>query len=229
MYKATIDLGKITDSMHIKFSVILEDDKSYIVRKFNFNGGNYLTVVPHPFITIDINTKEDRKGDGWDAGKSININRIQQFQVVRALKSAREHLSVKDMYFTDNGKLLINKNVASKYIEKIILNNKVIMLYPAIVEDDNSGEQWEGIAFMINNISTFTYLTISELESLIDTISKIDMISLSLHLINTAKLNEAMEFKSSEPRTFDKPVPDEEIAEARSQPTQTTIIPKEIK
>ena len=61
MFKTSISLGNITDSMKLSFVLIVEeeDDTNAIKRrenvtlsKFNFKGTNYIKFNPHPYVVI---------------------------------------------------------------------------------------------------------------------------------------------------------------------------------
>ena len=68
MQKATIELFKVHKSFTVKFSLVTKDDNTdsfkKLVNKFNYGGNEYIKITPHPFVTIDITTKADKKEGG---------------------------------------------------------------------------------------------------------------------------------------------------------------------
>ena len=102
---------------------------------------------------------------------------------------------VKNLFYYDSydgqNKLVINKDIASKYVDQFHCNNKVICIQPSVViETETNNAEYEGILMAINRYDNYTYLTYTEIEYLLYELKRIDMHSLCLQLINTALMLE---------------------------------------
>ena len=62
------------------------------------------------------------------------------------------------------------------------------MLLPSVVEDPENHVQYEGITFMINELSNYAKITYQEFESMVEYIDRLDFDSLAIQLVNTALL-----------------------------------------
>lgn len=196
MYKASIELCKV-GSIKLKFGLIIhgDNDTKYntkLVSKFNYLGSDYLRLNPKPFITIDISNKDEV----WTANSMVNLNKISLYFLIKALsKLIKEYKEIKDLYYYQNGQLVLNHEAASSIYKDITANNnKRIRLVPAVIPDDNNSEKfYEGCILCINSYDNFAYISFSEMEYLLYELTHIDMNSLSLQLINTVSLFNNME------------------------------------
>ena len=64
------------------------------------------------------------------------------------------------------------------------VSQKTCLFMPAVIEDEETKEQFEGVVLMINSPDNYCYLTFEELEYLCDTLERLDFDTLTLQLIN---------------------------------------------
>lgn len=215
MQKATIELFKVHKNFKVKFSLITKDDDpnsfQKLLNKFNYKGNEYIKITPHPFITIDITTKEDKK-DGWNSNQSFNMNRKELFSFIMKLKNlVRNFISHKSLFYYDqNGLLMVNQQEANNIKETIIAGNKRILMQPCVVDNEEDKQRYEGMFLFINSIDYYSYLTYFEMQYLIQELDRIDINALTLNLINTVIMNEHVEAKELE---IKKPVITEQSEE----------------
>ena len=189
MYKASIDLGRVNPQISVKFNMILDDGDVKtpirLVNKFSMRGNTYLTINPHPWITIDINGRHRRSDDSYDPNNTVALTRPYVINVCRMIERAIESMSTEDLFFYKDRILHINKEVATRCLFKTcIKNGKYIAMCPMVVNDKQ--DQYEGLGFLINTTSNYASMTLDEAEYLLDLLRGIDMYSLSMQLINTA-------------------------------------------
>ena len=84
-----------------------------------------------------------------------------------------------------------------------------------MVENDEDHMSYEGVFMSINTIDNFTYLTYSELGYLAYELSKIDIDSLTLQMINTVYLMKEMESKEIIKKQPVVEIPDNEIIDVK--------------
>ena len=239
MFKTSISLGNITDSMKLSFVLIVEeeDDTNAIKRrenvtlsKFNFKGTNYIKFNPHPYVVIDI-SKKGEKGENWDRNNTVTINRQTRFKLVRELKTLfnecirNEHEIYKK---NSNGKLTIDTEIRKKYIKVIHTGSKCINIIPAIYKEDDTDinrdlYECPGIVLMINNIANYCKLTFDELAYLIKRLDTIDYDSLSFQLLDL--YHKHKDEKITEMK-IDRPVP--EYKNNETEVKSKTSVPKVI-
>ena len=211
MYKASIELVRINKMMRIKFGLIMEGDVrnqfQQLISRFNYSGNDYFRINPKPFVTIDISSKLD-KGEEWTSNRMVTLNRMSLFFLIKSIERLAENfVKVKNLYYMDNGKLILNRESASNVTETIRCNNKTVRIQPCVVPSDNNDDSdvYEGCAFFINRVENFAYLTYQELTYLLYELKKIDMSSLSLHLISIVT-QENLITREKESEHIDHPV-----------------------
>lgn len=191
MYKATIEIGRINKSLKLKFGLIINSEtekQSYnkLVNKFSYMGNTYLKITPRPFVTLDISSKND---DGWNSNQMVNLNKLGLFSFTRLISQLiKEFREIKDLFYYENNKLILNNEQAKKITKNMISSNKYIRVQPCVVPDDEiEGKRYEGCIFCINTYDNFCYMTFSEMEYLYYELSHINMLELSMNLLNTVK------------------------------------------
>lgn len=195
MYKASIDLFKIGKSMKIKFGLIIHGDNgdkiNRLINKFNYMGNDYFKVSPTPFITLDI-SDNSTKTEGWCSNNMVNLNRYGLYRFVSNLKRLVYDMNSpanQGLYFISNGHKIVNKNIVNLCRKTFrVSNDKVISMEPCVVVDENV--EYDGCILYINSYSYYTYLTLEEMEYLLNELDKIDLDSLSLNLIQLLKIHD---------------------------------------
>ena len=121
---------------------------------------------------------------------SVSLNRLGQFKFIQSLKKFIYNFSsYKNLFYYENGKLVVNQSLINDVSINISTNSKMIRLQPCVVPDEENQETvYEGAIFFINNMQNYAYLTYDELTYLLWEIEKIDMTVLSLQVINIVKL-----------------------------------------
>ena len=233
MYKVLMDYEKVNKNMKLKFGLILSDNnKNFnlkLLDKFNIDGADYLKISPHPFLTIDISTKDDRKGN-WSSAKSISLNRLNIFILKKRLKEALKNLLTEDLFEYYNDKLVLNKAIARELTIKFRVNNKYMLIQPIVVPDEeNPAIEYEGLCIMINNVENYNLLTIEEAEFLIDILEHIDLMSLSLQVINTAmmmKNKESIKLNIKSNRLITEEISKEQVTANFTNKKEENVIPE---
>lgn len=209
MDKVSLSLGRINSSMQVKISLVLREEKPIpgqeLISRFEVGGNRYILVNPHPFITIDISNKKDLRENGWDPNNSINLTRPYVRLVIKALQDSLDNLRIPDMFYYNDGKLMVDKAKAAKYVEKVVVRNKYLKVFPVVISDETDKDEYEGLAFMINDTSHFCYMTIEECELLIDILSNTNMTQMALSLMSIAS-----DMKTAELRKIERSFPKEQ-------------------
>lgn len=193
MVRGTIEIAKITQNFTLKFGLILEDDAEIIrfkapnklISKYQFDGNDYLRISPHPFIVMDITSKEDRKNNDR-LGHSVTLNRRVLFAFIMKLKKLiASYTEKKDLFYYDNDELFVDREISTQITLRCIANNNnVILMQPCVVVDEEHPlEKYEGCAFCINRYANFVFLTYMEMGYLLYELERINMTQFSLDLI----------------------------------------------
>lgn len=233
MYKASIEIGRVNKMMKIKFGLIIRSDEetkfksTKLVSKFNYGGNDYLRINPNPYIILDISSYMN-KGETWSSNQSVTLNRYYLFRFLQGLrKLINDFQNCKNLFYYQNKELIVNNSVADMITISIpTAGSKTIMMKPCVVPDEesNTNNVYEGCIFYINNMENFAYLTYTEMEYLYYELSKIDMSSLSLHLITIVK-----EFENQKSETLTSPTSSQGEIDSEieiSTPSAVTIIKK---
>lgn len=194
MYKVTYSIGRINRYINLKFSITLRNSKGIdSIRKSIYNGNQYLFINGlYPSLTIElIDEVKDMSTKIWTTNRSVSLNR---FNAIIFVDYARSLLSkfceLRNLFgYDENKRLIVNKDLAWEN-RKVIQTEygKTIMLLPSVVEDRDTHIQYEGVTFMINELSNYAMLTYQEFESMVNYIDRIDFDSLAIQLVNAALL-----------------------------------------
>ena len=193
MYKVTYSLGRVNRYVNLKFSVTLRSSKGVdSVKRSNMYGNQYLFITGlYPTLTIELSDElKDENTRIWSTGRLVNLSKLTAITFVKSGRLLLEKFkSLKNLFGYQDGVLLANKDLAWENREVIQAEyGKAIMLLPSVVEDQDSHVQYEGITFMINELSNYAKITYQEFESMVDYIDKLDFDSLGIQLLNTALL-----------------------------------------
>lgn len=186
MYRAIIELFKI-NTLKVKFGVVLRQDVvspnvqiQPIISKFTIEGNDYLKIAPHPYVTLEI-CDDDRSYNS-----SITFNRYYLYLLIKTLKKcAIQFINNKELFFYMENKLIVSET--SETFTASSASAKKIKIKPSVITD-NTGKEYEGVILYINSMSSYTYLTYTELEYLINELNKIDMTQLSFECIKMATM-----------------------------------------
>lgn len=240
MYKASLNMGHINKYMTLQYNLIIRNDdmvkRMVNTREFDAvefytgrNGMEMMKLAPHPFLNIDLYNRD--RGGVYDDNLTVNITTTTLFMLISKLKKIIQGFKVKNLFFTNGGKLGVNKSIAVQLNQYVRTPTKTIKLAYAVVPDEENKEiEYEGIAFMINTVDNFCYMTYHEVEYLLYLLEKIDMTGVALHLINTYILHLVMNSVRKEETQY-RPFP---VDEKASTPVPETPVytkinpPKEI-
>lgn len=228
MYRASIELAKINSSMKLKFGlVIVSDDEikfpnNKLINRFSYNGNDYIRINPRPFVIIDISSNLMNKGEGWNTNQSVSLNKYYLFRLIQGLRRLiKEFIEIKNLFYYRDGILTVNNDLSEKMAIHIpTTSSKIIRIQPTVVPDEENPELfYEGCIFFINTMDNFAYLTYTEIEYLLYELNKIDMTSLSMHLIEIVHI-----YKNENVETIKKPPSKEVKIEEIQSPSSVTII-----
>ena len=175
------------NTLKVKFGVVLRQDVvspnvqiQPIISKFTIEGNDYLKIAPHPYVTLEI-CADDRSYNS-----SITFNRYYLYLLIKTLKKcATQFINNKDLFFYMENKLIVSET--SETFTASSASAKKIKIKPSVITD-NTGKEYEGVILYINSMSSYTYLTYTELEYLINELNKIDMTQLSFECIKMATM-----------------------------------------
>jgi hypothetical protein len=223
--KTSMELFKVHKNFTVTFNLIVENDEENknfgdCVNKYSSLGNEYLKIVPHPFLTIDISSRQEVKSEGWHSGLSFNLNRRDTFSFILDLRyiSRIMHEKINQLfYYNQNEVLQINLEEAQKYKRLTQASSKQIIMIPSIIITGENEYRDKGIIMAINSYTNYTYLSIDEVDFLLFELSKVDFSGLTLQLLNTYKLTREMEAKEipkSQPVAEEK---EEEIIDVKKK------------
>lgn len=197
MLTLSYEYGKVTPTMKIRLSVMVDDEKDFALKKGNkikvvdrskFMGVEYFRVAPHPYITIDISGTKDKNEDSRNPNLRVNVNRLYKHILTAKIKKliACYTESERLFYYDTDDKLKTEKQEALKYLQEIRLSNGfIIRLAPTVVYKDpeNPNSACEGAFFMINTPDNYCTLTLDELCGFYDMLVGINMDSMAMELL----------------------------------------------
>lgn len=199
MYKATLDLGRVNKYLKLKFSLVIKGEKYLpLLNKFEMNGNDYLKISPIPMVTLEIKSNADRKEE-WNPNRSLCFSKVTMFLFCKRLKEIiHSFKAIKELFYYEGDRLTVDKNLAHKVVEQAKVGSKTCMFLPIVIEDEDTHDLFEGVVLLINSADNYCMMTFEEMEYLAEYLSKIDLDSLSLELINTVVMTHGMAKKKLE-------------------------------
>ena len=206
MVRATFELFRVHKSCKVSFGIVLKNDltggnTSYgnqqVVSKYNIRGNEYLKIIPHPFINIDISNYMDKRDDRYNINLNFTLNRRDLYLFLKVLKDVNKIMDekVSELYYYDDKEdLQINKEKSEEYKRGLKCSNKGVILQPTVVLYDEISEKRDiGVTLAINYYANFIYLTLEDLKYLTHELEKIDLNILSIAILNSSELLKYME------------------------------------
>lgn len=189
-------IGKIK----ITFNVIVNEEKHSIpgslrqfppnIEKYYYNGETYINVSGAPYVKLDFSSQYEKRQLGLNKNRYINLRKIDMFKIRKGLSQyLNAFLKYEKEIFTvsENGDIVLNKELSSSFIYTETLNSKVLKIEPAVIVSDavdsDDARRDKGFIMYINNISDYVNLTIEELEYLYYTLRNIDMNTMAYQAI----------------------------------------------
>jgi len=190
--KVLIDLPTVCKNLILRIRIRYLNNDIYSVTKQKYNkkqaksklvigsnsSGTYLLGSPSidfPFII---------RGDNGEQ-IPIYLQPIHLYGLNDKLKFYLDNFKTKDLYFYNNGILYCNKDIASKFLDKILLHGIVFTIGYCVVQDFSNSEtnpiSYEGIYMIEEKSGVYIQMTIDELKTLIKIIDSIDMAELCLN------------------------------------------------
>lgn len=236
-HKVTVGLFDVHRYFKVSFVVFLdyidtsENAGKYqfkpLLSRFQFNGNEYVKILPRGFVSIDITSNLDRNEE-FDTGRFFSMSGIEMFFFIHGLEKLISVYSDKNikLYYIDSedDELVLNTEEANKHEISIrVKGNKIVKMVPTVVEQDNI--QYEGCCLYINSLANVSYLTISEMLYLLEELKKINIPQLTMETIILYHMVDNKDMDKVEmPK---QPLLVEDTAEEEVVDTKTTLIRKE--
>ena len=190
MEKVNIELPQINKNLRWIVSVTLTGDhlqknngiEENLCSKFEFKGSLYTKICPRYALNIKKKTPKQETFN-FENNLFIPSSFIQSF--IRALDDVINGFNMRDLYYYDNtGKLIVNKELSKRNEIKFpVLKSEARFLYTVVEEDASNevsrGNEYEGVAFIVNDYVNFVYITYDELRNMRDILRSTDMYNLS--------------------------------------------------
>lgn len=185
-------LIEVNKFVKLKIGMVVKsdtEDQNYrfkVINKFSYYGNEYITITPRAYVTIDLSSALD-KGERYSPNSSVNLNKMDLFKFCERLKRLLSIFQEEvDLFYTINGTLTLNSEKGFDAREVFMTREKKsVVLSPCVVHDEENTEiVYEGIVMCINSFDNFAYLTYEEAKFMLDTLTKLDLTSLGMQMLN---------------------------------------------
>lgn len=194
----------------IRIHVKLQDDNFNYYNEFKYNNKIYSRLEPGVFLTLEMN--KDKGSFAPD--KNILITQVNINSVLNAFKTVQESIYEQKIFGKRDNEIFAYEDMVKKYTVKIVLprSNYAMIIKPSVVYDENE-ISYEGVRLFLNKIENIINLTIDEFETVIHTLSQIDLFQYSQLLLNYIaikyptglKPEQKKEIKKRDPIDWDSP------------------------
>ena len=185
--QAAITIDRI-QNVRIRFVLPLNhiDDKmtKKTISAFTYGDRTYLSIIAHPYVTIEIIEKGDPSEVKLD--KTIKLPKAYFFTFLRKLNLFIQQFQDPNLFYVDRNRFLVNNDLAKKYTMTHLSYNKSIQFIHAIVRGETEGEDRPGARVAINRVNNYTLLSYDELCWMYGSLSNIDFTSTTLELCRMA-------------------------------------------
>lgn len=170
-----------TKELLLRLHVVINDDQRSAHNEFTFADKTYTKLDPFTFLTLEI-----IKQDGvYDPSTSILIGQgtINIFE--KAFNKVLNNIYTQEIFANKGEEIIAYQDMVNKYTEKIVVprSNTGVIVKPAVIYDENE-VSYEGVSIYINKLDNVASLSINEFESLVYTLSKVDIFTYSQMLLN---------------------------------------------
>lgn len=159
--------------------IIYDNMSNYKNRKISEN----IKLSFKSYLTLEENNNSD-----WSSKVNIQINDYTLPTIYKKLKKIKKWFTSKkneDLFYLEDGKLMLNKEMATdkKFIKIINCGfNNVLKIIPAVISDKET--RYEGILIFINTDEKYFEMTYTELKTLIYKLKKINLYEAGLAMLN---------------------------------------------
>lgn len=200
MYSATIDIVKI-GNLKVKFSLVLLDNEdpkkktgnSSVVSKLMKGGNQYLKFQSKGRLVLEYVTD----AANWAITNQIGFTRVHFYSFLRKMRVFVYNFQIPNLFTYGMGnRLLLNREISDQNKLVYQTTNRACMLEYSVVQDQQNQEiEYEGCILCINQRGNAIFLSYDEISTLMDILARVNFDSLSMHLIEGAKLYENLPAK----------------------------------
>lgn len=179
-----------TESLLVKLSVTLLDgkDTNAIYSIYETDIYDYITVNLMAYVVIQYKPKFDVIG--WDVSRSIRVNEMSIFTLIRGLKDFYSIYQKEDLFtYYKSGSIECNAT-ENDTVSIALFNNQFIELKPSTIIDPVTNEVLPGIIMNINNSDNKVQLSSDEFEAFMYRMSQINIQSEAMNLVMMSMLME---------------------------------------
>ena len=187
MRRTSLDLQTISQYIHIKVGLILDDDNPNTrfanstkpIGLFTAGNNQYLTLKPHPYIILEFKSRD--KSDN-SIPFTVNLNNIGKIRLERTIDRILPQLYDDKLFFMDkDDNLRINLVKAKSITTTIALpNNSTITIKPIIFDDDI---EEVGCVAIENQNGRSAIMSIDELDMICACMTTINLYTLGLQML----------------------------------------------
>lgn len=167
--------------LSVRIHVKLHDDNFNYYTEYTYNNKLYAKVDPCVFITLDMSKEKDN----YSHDKNIMITQLNINSVINAFKTVQKNIYEQKIFGKRDNEIIVYSDMVEKYSFKLLLprSNNAMVIRPAVVYDENE-ISYEGVRLFLNKTENTVDLMIEEFETLIYTLSQIDLFKYSQLLLN---------------------------------------------
>lgn len=176
-----------TESLLVKLSVTLLDSKeaNAVYSIYETDMYDYITVNLIAYIVIQYKPKLNTD-TRWDASKSVRVNEMSIFTLIRGLKEFYSRYQRPDLFtYYKSGLIECNATDEDKVVISLV-NNQFIELTPDVILDPVSNIALPGVIMKLNNTDNLIKLSSDEFEAFMFRMMNTNIQAESLQLVNIA-------------------------------------------
>ena len=174
-------LKNLTIRIHVK----LVDTNFNFHNEFSYGNKTYLKLDPSVYLTLEMSKGEE----GFVQDKTILLTQMNINQVIMSMKKVLKNIYNEKIFAMRGNEIIVYEDMSKKYTEKLMIpnSNQALMIKPSVIYDENE-TSYEGVHMFINKLENIIELSIDEFESVIYTLSQVNLFEYSQLLINYAMI-----------------------------------------
>lgn len=174
--RTILSLKELNIKIHVKLT-----DNFYFHNEYIYENKKYTRLEPMVFLSIDLPKNES----GFNPNRGLTITEANIGVMIKRMNRLINNIYNEKIFGMRDNEIIVYADAAKSYTEKFILpkTNQVVVLQPTVVYDENE-ISYEGIRMYFNVMENSIDLSIDEFESIIYTLSHIDLFQYSQLLIN---------------------------------------------
>jgi hypothetical protein len=183
-------LVSVPGKLRFELKLFMDDSNDKTEFISNINGDKYTTVSLYPIMSLtiirlgELNESGIRTKVPYNPNDTLSMGRYNYPIFVNELNTIHKDFKTPELYSYTNKRLEMNEELASKFRRVFMVGNTVVEMVPVVIIQPDENKV-EGVKIKFNNEQSSVLLTLNDMESLLFTMERVNIDSITMDLYNS--------------------------------------------